>query len=75
VHTELRLDSRINDFRRNVLTGTLIDNIFKTHRAMLAYKCSNPELQSISVRMLNTDPLEEEKQPEDSSNDVNIKLE
>lgn len=42
---------------------------------MLAYKCSNPELQSISVRMLATDPLEEEKQPEDSSNDVNIKLE
>ena len=37
VHRELTLDSRVYEFKRSLLCSVLVDNIFKTHNAMLAY--------------------------------------
>lgn len=43
VHRELGLATRINDFKRSLLTDTLVEGIFKTHQAMLAYGQSRPD--------------------------------
>ena len=43
VHRELDLNWRINDFKRSLLTDTLIEDIFKTHQALLAYGESKHE--------------------------------
>ena len=64
MHRELDLNSRINDFKRSLLTDTLIEDIFKTHQALLAYGESKLEYQSLSIEVPISNPDEEEKYPE-----------
>jgi len=64
VYRELDLQSRISEFKRGLLTDTLIEGIFKTHQAMLAYCQSKMEYQTIQVERLPiANPVEEEKHP------------
>ena len=64
VHRELDLNWRINDFKRSLLTDTLIEDIFKTHQALLAYGESKLEYQNLSIELPISNPEEEEKHPE-----------
>ena len=70
IHRELELDSRICDFKRNLITDTLVGGIFKTHQAMLAYGQSKLEYQAISIDLPvpMQNPAEEEKHPENEDN-------
>ena len=67
VHNELNLDSRLHDFKRDLLVSTLHDCVFKVHQAMLAYALTQPEVQGLSVVLpaRQLDPREEAKESQD----------
>ena len=76
VHRELGLDSRVQEFKRSLLSCTLVENIFKAHQAMLAYGQSKLEYQTLSVETPIINPSEEEKLADDTASllEVNEKL-